>query len=126
MSYQVPDDTPYISRARIFLFNSFCFLTFIIVFIVGYYFILIDLFSYPVHEWITIVSKELMDDPNDYGTKSLIPLIPYIPFSLVCICTEYLVIEYNKRLKTGFWYLICGMLLFISFLSFLRGMFAAY
>ncbi|MBM7844309.1 hypothetical protein [Herpetosiphon giganteus] len=123
MSYQVPDDTPYISRARIFLFNSFCFLTFIIVFIVGYYFILIDLFSYPLHEWMKFLSKEIT---SSYGRKALIPLIPYIPFSLVCICTEYLVIEYNKRLKTGLWYLICGMLLLISFLIFLLGIFAAY
>ena len=122
MSYKVSDDTPSISKARIFLFNSFCFLTFIIVFVVGYYFILIDLFSYPLHEWLTIIAKEIT---SDYGTKALIPLIPYIPFSLICIYKDYRFIEYHKRAPSGIWYLICGILLGLSFLICLRGVFSA-
>lgn len=126
MSYQVPDDTPYISQGRLFLFNSFCFLSFIMVFVVGYYFVLIDLFSYPLPEWMTIVFREITYDPNAYGTKSLIPLIPFIPCSWICIYHEYRYIEYSKRAPSGVWYGICGLLLLCSFLIFLRGMFAAY
>lgn len=57
MSYQVPDDPPNISRARLFLFNSFCFLTFIISLVVCFFFFFIDLGRYPFNEWITIIAR---------------------------------------------------------------------
>ena len=126
MSYRVPDNQSPLSRRRLLLFNSFCFLSFIMVFVVGYYFVLIDLFSHPMHEWMTIVSREMTNDPNDYGTKSLIPLIPFIPCSWICIYHDYRYIEYSKRAPSGVWYGICGLLLLLSLLILMRGMFAAY
>ncbi|MBM7845719.1 hypothetical protein [Herpetosiphon giganteus] len=105
------------------LFNSFCFLSFIMVFVVGAYFVLIDLFSYPVQEWITIVSKAMMDDPKDSGTQSLIQLIPFLPCSWICIYHEYRYIEYSKRAPSGVWYGICGLLLLFSLLILLSGFF---
>ncbi|GAA5531211.1 hypothetical protein [Herpetosiphon gulosus] len=125
MSYRVPANQSPLSRRRLRLFNSFCFLSFIIVGIVGYYFVLIDLFSHPMHDWMTIVSREIMDDPNAYGTKSLIPLIPFLPCSWICIYHEYRYIEYSKRAPSGVWYGICGLLLLCSLLIFVRGFFVA-
>ncbi len=125
MSYRVPANQSPLSRRRLRLFNSFCFLSFIIVGVVGYYFVLIDLFSHPMHDWMTIASKAMMEDTNDYGTKSLIPLIPFLPCSWICIYHEYRYIEYSKRAPSGVWYGICGLLLLCSGLIVVRGFFAA-
>ncbi|MBM7846630.1 hypothetical protein [Herpetosiphon giganteus] len=125
MSYRVPANQSPLSRRRLRLFHSFCFLSFIIVGIVGYYFVLIDLFSHPAHDWMTIASKAMMEDTNDYGTQSLIPLIPFLPCSWICIYQEYRYIEYSKRAPSGVWYGIGGLLLLCSLFIVVRGFFAA-
>ena len=123
MSYHVPDNQSPLSRRRLLLFNSFCFLSFIMVFVVGYYFVLIDLFSHPTHEWINFLSQEMT---RDYERKAMIPLIPCIPCSWIGIYHEYRYIEYSKRAPSGVWYGICGLLLLFSVFIFVRGFFAAY
>ena len=90
------------------------------VFAIGAYFLLIDLFRYPAQQWMTIVFREILDDPNAYGRKSLIPLIPFIPCSWIGIYHEYRYIEYSKRAPSGVWYGIGGLLLLCSLLIVLR------